>query len=196
MNCSAVILAGGQSARMGRDKAELALAGETLLERQLKLAQAVGAVELLISGRAGQNYARFGCPVLTDNFPQAGPLAGIESALQVCRHPLLLVLAVDMPQLTSAVLSVLLEQSGGKIGIIPRVAGRADPLAALYPKVAAPLAAKMLGASVPEPGMGSPGAAVFAAQCVRAGWARYHDLPDNFAVCFKSWNAPQDVISL
>lgn len=196
MSCSAVVLAGGQSARMGRDKAELALAGETLLERQLKLAQAVGAVELLISGRAGKNYSRFGCPVVADNFPQAGPLAGIESALQVCRHPLLLVLAVDMPQMTTAVLSVLLEQSGGKLGIIPRVAGHAEPLVALYPKVAAPLAAKMLGASVTEPGAGSPGAGVFAARCVRAGGARYHDLPDNFAVCFKSWNAPQDVISL
>lgn len=196
MNFSAVILAGGKSSRMGRDKAELTLAGETLLERQLKLVHAVGATEVFISGRVGTDYSRFGCPVLTDNFPQAGPLAGIESALHICRYPLLLVLAVDMPQMTAAVLARLKEASDGQIGVIPKLVGHAEPLAACYPKVAATLAAKLLESFVAAAGAGSPGAGVFAAQCVRAGWARYENLPDDFASCFKSWNAPQDIISL
>jgi molybdopterin-guanine dinucleotide biosynthesis protein A len=196
MNFSAVILAGGQSSRMGRDKAALELAGETLLERQIKLVQVAGASEVFISGRAGRDDTKFGCPVLTDNFPQAGPLAGIESALQNCRNPLLLVLAVDMPQMTVAVLEQLLKQSDGRIGIIPRLAGHAEPLAALYPKIAAPLATELLQSVPASAAGGSPGVGFFAARCVQEGWARYHDLPADVALCFKSWNAPQDIIAL
>lgn len=195
MNFSAVILAGGKSSRMGRDKAKLALAGETLLERQLKLVHAVGATEVFISGRAGRDCSQFGYPMLTDNFPQAGPLAGIESALQICRYPLLLVLAVDMPQMTASVLARLKEQSGGQSGVVPRLAGHAEPLVAFYPKTGTALAVQLLMAKQTV-GSGSPGAGVFAAECVREGWAHYHDLPDALASCFKSWNEPQDVVSL
>ncbi len=196
MNCSAVILAGGQSLRMGRDKAALELVGETLLARQIKLVQAAGAAEVFISGRAGRDYSRFGCPVLADNFPQAGPLAGIESALQKCRNPLLLVLAVDMPQMPVAVLAELITQSGGRNGIIPRLAGHAEPLAALYPSLAAPVATELLRSAPASAAGGTPGVGFFAARGVREGWARYHDLPADLAPCFKSWNAPQDIIPL
>ncbi len=193
MKFSAVILAGGKSSRMGRDKAELELAGVTLLERQIKLVQSVGAAEVFVSGRADQNVSRFGCPVLADNFPEAGPLAGIERALQICRHPLLLVLAVDMPQMTTAVLEELKMQSAGRTGIVPRLAGHVEPLVAFYPKTAAALAAELLQQT---PDSGSPGAGIFAARCVQMGWSRYHDLPADVALCFKSWNQPQDVVSL
>lgn len=196
MNFSAVILAGGWSSRMGRDKAALELAGETLLARQLKLVQAAGAAEVFISGRAGQDYTQFGCPVLTDNFPHAGPLAGIESALQKCRNPLLLVLAVDMPQMSGAVLAELLTQSRGRTGIIPRLAGHAEPLAALYPSLAAPLATELLRSAPASAAGGSPGVGFFAARCVQEGWARYHDLAAAAALCFKSWNTPRDIIAL
>jgi molybdopterin-guanine dinucleotide biosynthesis protein A len=196
MNFSAVILAGGQSSRMGRDKAALELAGETLLARQIKLVQAAGAAEIFISGRVGRDDTKFGCPVLIDNFPQAGPLAGIESALQKCRNPLLLVLAVDMPQMQVAVLEELLKQSGGRNGIIPRLAGRAEPLAALYPSIAALLATELLRSVPASAAGGSPGVGFFAARCVQEGWARYCDLPADVAACFKSWNAPQDITSL
>jgi molybdopterin-guanine dinucleotide biosynthesis protein A len=196
MSFSAVILAGGQSSRMGRDKAALELAGETLLARQIRLVQAAGAAEVFISGRAGRDDTKFGCPVLADNFPQAGPLAGIESALQKCCNPLLLVLAVDMPLMSAAVLEELLKKSGVRIGVIPRLAGRAEPLAALYPSLAAPLATELLQPAPASAATGSPGVGFFAARCVREGWARYHDLPADLAPCFKSWNAPQDIISL
>lgn len=195
MNFSAVILAGGKSSRMGRDKATLTLAGETLLERQIKLVRAVGATEVLISGGAGRDYSRFGGPVLTDHFPHAGPLAGIQSALQMCRHQLLLVLAVDMPNMTATALKELIEQSDGQIGVIPRLAGRAEPLAAIYPKLAAAQATTLLQSTPPGAAVFiSPGAGTLAAKCVRSGWAGYHDLPVSYGPCFKSWNEPQDVV--
>ena len=78
---SAVILAGGKSLRMGRDKAWLEIEGQTLLARQIALARETGAAEIFISGRADADYSAFGCPVLQDGFPDAVPLAGIERAL-------------------------------------------------------------------------------------------------------------------
>ncbi len=51
MNFSAVILAGGQSRRMGRDKAWLKRDGKTLLERQVELVRFLGVTEIFISGR-------------------------------------------------------------------------------------------------------------------------------------------------
>src|SRR5579862_376258 len=97
MNLSAVILAGGQSSRMGRDKARLEIGGWPLLARQIQLLRKVGVEEIFVSGRPDQDYAEFGCPVLSDRFAEAGPLAGIERALAEASLPWLLVVAVDMP---------------------------------------------------------------------------------------------------
>src|SRR5689334_16745960 len=99
MKFSAVILAGGQSRRMGSDKAWLKFDGKTLLERQVELAQKVGASEILISGRSNSDYSRFGLQVLHDRIPESGPLGGIERALDAASQPLLLVLAVDMAKM-------------------------------------------------------------------------------------------------
>src|ERR1035438_9547728 len=59
MNFSAVILAGGKSSRMGRDKAWLEVGRQTLLARQIQLAQAAGATEIFVSGRFGVAYPTF-----------------------------------------------------------------------------------------------------------------------------------------
>ena len=101
MNFSAVILAGGKSSRMGCDKAFLEIGGQTLLARQIQLVHDAGAAEVFISGREGVDYSTSGCRVLTDKFPDAGPLAGIERALDTMTSPLLLVLAVDLPAMTA-----------------------------------------------------------------------------------------------
>lgn len=194
MNFSAVILAGGQSSRMGRDKAWLEIGGETLLARQIKLVRAAGATEVFISGRAERDYSTFGPPVLTDNFPHCGPLAGIESALRICRGPLLLGLAVDMPHLTVALLQQLQTQCRAGRGIIPRWSGRLEPLAAFYPPAAARLATELLTAAKTSPGGAAPGVGFFATRCVNEGMAGYYDLPADSVKHFTNWNEPQDVV--
>lgn len=196
MNFSAVILAGGQSARMGRDKAWLEIGGETLLARQIKLVRAAGATEVFISGRADRDYSSFNVPVLTDNFPNCGPLAGIENALRVCREPLLLVLAVDMPLMTIELLQLLQGQCRAGSGIIPRLSGQVEPLAAFYPQTAAVLATELLAQSQARAGLAVPGVGVYVTRCVSEGQAHFYDLPDDRAQCFTSWNKPQDVVAL
>ena len=68
-----MILAGGNSSRMGRDKAWLRVDGQRLLDRQIALVRAVGAVEVFISGRADRDYSAFGGLVLHDKHSAAGP---------------------------------------------------------------------------------------------------------------------------
>jgi len=186
MNFSAVILAGGKSSRMGRDKAFLEFEGTPLLARQVKLAREAGAKEIFISGRAATDYTTFSCPVLLDDFLDAGPLAGIERALDVCATQTLLVLAVDMPHMTAACLQELAVWCAGGVGMIPRVDGRIEPLAAFYPKAARQLGLALLA-------NGAYAATGFAERCVQDGLAEFHDLPMSQSEYFANWNAPQEV---
>jgi molybdenum cofactor guanylyltransferase len=157
MNFSAVILAGGRSSRMGRDKAWLETGGQTLLARQIGLARKLGAAEVFISGRAKVDYSAFGCRVLEDKFADAGPLAGIERALDAMQSPLLLVLAVDLPQMNEDLLRRLSAGAANAFGAIPKLAGHIEPLAAFYPKAAMPLLVKLLDGSLPLTPALSPG---------------------------------------
>ena len=187
MKLSAVILAGGQSSRMGRDKARLEIGGQSLLARQIRLVQKIGVGEIFVSGRADRDDAEFGCPVLTDRFADAGPLAGIERALAAAAWPWLLVVAVDMPNLTPGILQRLIERSRGAAGVVPRIGGRMQPLAAIYPRGAGSLATAQLTAGVRA-------AAAFAEHCVRSGLAEFQDVADVDARHFTSWNTPADVM--
>ncbi len=96
---SVLVLSGGKSSRMGRDKALLQLDGETLLERSKRLGEALGAQQVLVS----RNEPGF----IQDLVHDAGPMAGIAAALPHCLTNWLLVLPVDMPLLTPAALEPL-----------------------------------------------------------------------------------------
>lgn len=186
MPFSAVILAAGKSERMGRDKAWLKVNGQPLIRRQIELARAVGAVEVFISGRTDCDYSALGCPVLRDEFPNAGPLAGIERALQAANSPLVLVLAVDLPRLTTPVLRDLLSLCTPQAGAIPRIKEQIEPLAAFYPRAAHRIAASRLVA-------GKNAVRDFAQHCVGERLAIIADLPTEAAEAFRNWNSPTDI---
>ncbi|MCG7533473.1 molybdenum cofactor guanylyltransferase [Pseudoalteromonas sp. OOF1S-7] len=97
-----IILAGGQSHRMGTDKATLCWQGDTLLSHAQQLLLAVGCDQVLIS-RNGLGYVQ-------DIYTGKGPLAGIHACLeqQVCDEAV--VIPIDMPLLSSACLSALINQ--------------------------------------------------------------------------------------
>ena len=183
---SAVILAGGKSSRMGRDKAFVEVGGSSLIVRQIALVRDVGAGEVFISGREGVDYSAFGCRVLVDKFPDAGPLAGIERALDASISKLLLVLAVDMPAMNLAMLRKLLASCVAVRGVIPRTKDGIEPLAAVYPKAA-------WGKLKFELQQGrAPGAKWLAEECVAVGLARFMELSDAEAESFASANSPEE----
>lgn len=171
---------------MGRDKARLELGGQPLLTRQIALARSLGPAEILISARCETDYRDFHCPVVPDRVPEAGPLAGIAAALEVARAPLVLVLAVDLPHLTRDVLERLLADCAPDRGVVPRLPHGPEPLAAVYPRAAAPLAHEALAArrlAVRD----------FAAACAQAGLVRFLDPPPELVTAFANWNTPCDI---
>ncbi len=131
---SAIILAGGASTRMGRDKAWMEIAGRPLIELALQRVRELGIMEVFISGRIDSDYSMLRLPVLFDLEPGFGPVAGIERGLHQCAAPLLLVLAVDLPRMSTACLRKLLGHCDRLTGVVPRLNGRFEPLVAVYPK--------------------------------------------------------------
>jgi molybdopterin-guanine dinucleotide biosynthesis protein A len=186
MKFSAVILAGGRSQRMGTDKAWLPLRGKSLLARQIELLRQMEPVEIFISGRAGTDYSSLACPVLEDRFSDAGPLAGIERALEAISTSLLLVLAVDMPNMKPSPLRMLIAQCAENRGGIPRVGNRIEPLAAIYPRTALSLARLLLEEQ-------RYAAKHFAERCVEQKLAAFIDLSGQHSCHFDNWNTRQDI---
>ncbi len=128
---TAFVLAGGQSSRMGTEKAFLELHGRTLLERALEVARGVGG-EVRIVGKAEKFSAL--AAVVEDVFPQRGPLGGIHAALGATATELNLVLAVDMPFVSAELLRYIVEQAraSGAMVTVPRAARGLQPLCAVY----------------------------------------------------------------
>ena len=144
-NFAAVLLAGGRSSRMGRDKASVVIAGQPLWQRQLTTLRDTGAQELFISGKLDGPYAGSGIEIVVDSSPGHGPLAGIEAALRHAVQPLLLVLAIDLPAMTSTFLADLMRRASvSDLGIVPRTDQWFEPLAAAYPRACLPLVEECL----------------------------------------------------
>lgn len=192
MTFSAVILAGGRSSRMGRDKAFLEFHGESLLARQISLVRNIGASEVFISGRSEVDYSTFHCPVLLDESSDLGPIAGITAALKVIHSPLLLVLAVDMPYITAVFLKQILSDCHNGMGAVPISGKNMEPLAAFYPKSASSLVHQLMADASPS---ATPGPRDFAKRCVDSGLARFFTLQSHQIDFFKSLNSPADLSS-
>src|SRR5579862_8087270 len=102
---AAFILAGGQSSRMGSDKAFLELAGKPLIVRALELAHEV-VTDVRIVGDA-KKFGRY-APVVEDVYSNRGPLGGIHAALAQSEKECNLMLAVDLPFVPAQFLKYLL----------------------------------------------------------------------------------------
>jgi molybdopterin-guanine dinucleotide biosynthesis protein A len=105
------ILAGGQSRRLGRDKATLPLGGEPLACRLARLLAPLAEEVWLITNDPGR-HARLGLPLVTDLIPGLGPLGGLATALFHARTPWVLLTAVDHPCLAPPLLAALAQARG------------------------------------------------------------------------------------
>jgi molybdopterin-guanine dinucleotide biosynthesis protein A len=106
-----LVLAGGSSTRMQRDKASLLYRGKTQLDRAFELA-ARHCDEVFVSVRAAQvaDPARAAHPMLVDSVPGEGPIVGIRSGLAAFPRVAWLVMACDLPFLSDAALDYLLRE--------------------------------------------------------------------------------------
>lgn len=139
------VLAGGQSRRMGREKALLEFEGATLLARAVAVLGEVTPEVFLVGAR--EEWAAFG-KVVEDVYRGRGPLGGIHAALRASRAEWNLVLAVDLPFVTAPLLRFLLETARASQAVVtvPRVSGGFQPLCAVYRREFGALAQQALEA--------------------------------------------------
>lgn len=142
-----LILAGGRSRRMGTDKGLVVYQGLALVEHAIQILRPV-CTEIIISS-SNPLYGDFGFCLVSDRFHNAGPGAGIEAGLAVAKSPLLAVLSVDTPKVSTALYVSLIQRFAGKMAVVPRHSdGYLEPLCALYHISAYPVIAQSLRAGV------------------------------------------------
>lgn len=125
------IQAGGQSSRMGRDKALVPLGGKPLIAHLLARVEGLGD-EILITTNRPEAYARFGARMASDPVPGAGALEGLHTALTAAKGDQVLLLACDMPFVSRPLLEYMLDLADDADIVVPRREGRFEPLHALY----------------------------------------------------------------
>jgi len=128
----AFILAGGRSSRMGRDKALLRLGEDTFVERIAgALASLAGESVKIVGARSTE--ARGGLPVVEDVYKNCGALGGLHAALASAKHNWVMVVACDLPFVTSELLHRLARLRENFQAVVPvQTDNRLQPLCALY----------------------------------------------------------------
>ncbi len=135
---SAFILAGGESSRMGRDKAQLELGGVPLILRTAKLVESVAGAPVIIGNP--EAYRALDLRAIADDWPGAGPLGGIATALRAATAPWNLIVATDLPYLTREWLEYLIARARASSAdaVLPMNTRGAEPLCAMYHQRAEP----------------------------------------------------------
>ena len=131
-DCLAVVMAGGDSRRMGRDKASLMLGEQTLLQRVAATLQTVFS-QVVVSVRTPR--ADIALPQIGDAHADVGPLAGLCAGLEYATQngwPWIFAAATDMPFLRPALIEQLATRRSGVDAVVPLVDGHPQPLAAFY----------------------------------------------------------------
>lgn len=133
---SIIVLAGGHSARMGRNKALETVGGRTLVQRVLDAVSPLAGEVLLVTAQGQQDTSWLpsgpGIRHVVDALPWRGPLVGVYSGLLAARHPLSVAVACDMPFLNTDLLRHMTSLARKHDAVIPRVAGKAQALHAVY----------------------------------------------------------------
>jgi molybdopterin-guanine dinucleotide biosynthesis protein A len=128
---TAVVLAGGQSSRMGSNKALLPYRGGRFIESIHRQLSALFEDVLLVTGTPEQ-YAFLDCRTVPDRYPGMGALAGLHAGLYASRTPHIFAVACDMPYLNDSLIRALLARRHQADVVIPESDHGLEPLHAVY----------------------------------------------------------------
>ena len=180
------ILAGGQSSRMGCDKALLEIAGVPLLVRTARLLEPrVPGVTVI---GPPERYAALGLRVVPDDRAGLGPLGGIATALRISSSEWNLVVGCDLPYLTGDWLDWLIARARASPAdaVVPESARGLEPLCAIYRARCAPALAAALARGVRK---ASDAVAALAMEKVTVGqWKAF----EAGGALFQNLNTPDD----
>jgi len=183
------IQAGGDSRRMGQDKALIPFLGQPLIQRVMERVAKL-ADEILVTTNKPEAFGFLQVPLVVDVIPGTGALGGLYTALYAASHPLVTVVACDMPFVNPHILSacrLLLDESGAEVAI-PRTEVGYEPFHAVYRKEAC-LAAVGLALEAGERRLISWFSAVRVAQLPPEIITRY----DPQGLAFWNLNTPQEL---
>lgn len=129
--CSAIVLAGGKSSRIGTDKAELKILGDTpLIQTVVRILQTISDDVIVVT--QGPKYPDLNVTWKSDTYHNAGPLAGIHAGLLAAKNNYALVVACDMPFLSSQLLKYMVSLPQKYDILIPKLKTGVEPLHAIY----------------------------------------------------------------
>jgi molybdopterin-guanine dinucleotide biosynthesis protein A len=134
----AVILAGGQSNRMGRNKAFIPVEGRPLIQLLAERMQSLTG-RIVISANDPLEYSFLNLPVVRDVYAGRGPLAGLHGAMRQVSAFMYLLLACDLPNLTVSLPRRMIEIAGDYDIVAPVTADGAHPLCAVYRRTCLPV---------------------------------------------------------
>jgi molybdopterin-guanine dinucleotide biosynthesis protein A len=184
---AALLLAGGASTRMGRPKALLEFAGQPFWKVQMDKLQALDPDELFVSIPRELSLPSGPWRVLYDEKVGLGPLSGLDAALQAMTGEWLVVLAVDLPEMTTAFLRNLHEAASETgCGLIPQLDGFYEGLAAIYPRSLADLCRTHLASD-------DRSLQRFARQAVADGQLAVYPVAEESRALFRNVNRPADL---
>ncbi len=133
MEAGVIILAGGKSSRMGKNKALLPINGITSIER-IKNSISRDFPNILIVANDEELYQFLNVPIIEDNIKEKGPLAGMQAGLMAAEYMTNVFIACDMPFISSELAKALVERSDGFDAVVPVINGKRHLLFAVYKK--------------------------------------------------------------
>ncbi len=136
LEAAAIVLAGGKSTRMGRDKAMVRVTANRMLEGAVRVL-ACEFPEIIISAN-GSGHNIPGTRVIADTMPGRGPLGGIYTCLGESGYQVNFVAACDMPFIDSSLAAYLVSLAPGHDAVVPRIGDYYQPLFAVYTKKCLP----------------------------------------------------------
>ena len=134
MELEVFILAGGKSTRMGADKGLILFNGKPMVEYSIELARQFSDSITIISGN--EEYSKFRINIVDDEIADIGPIGGIYTALFHCKAENMLVLTVDSPMVSKALIEKLMQHHGQNEVSYLEYKIRIYPLTAIYRKSA------------------------------------------------------------
>ncbi len=126
-----VILAGGQSSRMGTNKALLDFEGEPLVQRLASRFTQWFAQTVIVTNTP-ETYAFAGLPMVGDRVPGLGPLGGLEAGLRASQFEHAFFCAVDMPFVNEGLVRYMLSLAPEHDIVVPYLSGEYEPMHAIY----------------------------------------------------------------
>jgi molybdopterin-guanine dinucleotide biosynthesis protein A len=133
VNTTGIVLAGGKSTRMGRDKTYLTLGGQRVILETIKALRDLFP-EILVVTNSPDTLKEYRVPTIADIVPGKGPLGGIHAGLSTIDTEYAFFVACDMPFLNKGFIKYMVGQTPGFDVVVPFFDGMYEPLHAVYSK--------------------------------------------------------------